>query len=92
MVKLSCYRPHLLPHLRACGSPQATVSAVSKSVAMPSLADMEDREEEIRFQEEIRFHQENPNTCELCRKKCDLNVDLMEQCVVTGGHHSIPQY
>ena len=25
MVKLSCYRPHLLPHLRACGSPQATV-------------------------------------------------------------------
>ena len=72
--------------------PTSYSSAVSKSVAMPFLADMEDREEDIRFQEEVRFHQENPHTCELCRKKCDLNVDMMEQSVVTGGHHSIPQY
>ena len=76
MVKLS-YHPLLLLHLRACGSPDA---------------DMEDREDEIRVQEEIRFHKENPNTCEFCKKKCDVNVDMMEKCVVTGGTHSIPHY
>ena len=50
---------------------------------MPSLADMEDREDEIRIQEEIHFHKETLNTCEFCRKKCDVNVDMMEKCVVT---------
>ena len=49
-------------------------------------------EEDLRFQEEIRFHKENPNTCEFCRKKCDGNIDMMEQCVVTRGRHSIPIY
>ena len=67
-------------------------SAASKSVTMPSLADMEDREDEIRIQEEIRFHQENPNTCEFCGKKCDVNVDMMVKCVGTGSTHSIPLY
>ena len=86
MVKLSCQHLHLRTHLRACGSLQATV------VSLPSLSDTEDREEELRFQEEIRFHKENPNTCEFCRKKCDGNVDMMEQCVVTRGRHSIPNY
>ena len=62
------------------------------TATMPSLDDMEDREDEIRFQEEIRFHQENPNTCEFCGKKCDVNVDMMEKCVGTGGTHSIPHY
>ena len=72
--------------------PTSYSSAASKSVTMPSLADMEYREDEVRVQEEIRFHKENPNTCEFCRKKCDVNVDMMEKCVVTGGTHSIPHY
>ena len=60
---------------------------------MPSLADMEDREDEIRIQEEIHFHKETLNTCEFCRKKCDVNVDVMEKCVVTVVYtHSIPHY
>ena len=66
--------------------PTSYSSAASKSAAIPSLADMEYREDEIRVQEEIRFHKENPNTCEFCKKKCDVNV---EKCVVTGGTHSI---
>ena len=72
--------------------PRSYSSAASKSVTMLSLADIEDREDEIRVQEEIRFHKENPNTCEFCKKKCDVNVDMMEKCVVTGGTHSIPHY
>ena len=72
--------------------PTSYSSDASKSVTMPSLADMEDREEEIRIQEEIRFHQENPNTCEFCGKKCDVSVDMMEKCVGTGSTHSIPHY
>ena len=53
---------------------------------------MEDREDEIRVQEEIRFHKENSNTYKFCRNTCDVNVDMMEKCVVTDGTHSIPQY
>ena len=81
------------------GKAHKTVSPVEKTRSsssdpslMPSLSDTEDREEDLRFEEEIRFHKENPNTCEFCRKKCDGNVDMMEQCVVTGGRHSIPCY
>ena len=72
--------------------PASYSSVASKSLSLSSLSDTEDREDELRFQEEIRFHKENPNTCEFCRKKCDLKVDMMEQCVVTGGRHSIPLY
>ena len=72
--------------------PASYSSVASKSLSLPSLSDTEDREEDFRFQEEIRFHKENPNTCEFCRKKCDGNVDMMEQCVVTRGRHSIPLY
>ena len=72
--------------------PESYSSVASKSLSVSSLSDTEDREEELRFQEEIRFHKENPNTCEFCRKKCDGNIDMMEQCVVTGGRHSIPLY
>ena len=81
------------------GKAHKTVSPVEKTRSsssdpslMPSLSDTEDREEDLRFQEEIRFHKENPNTCEFCRKKCDGNIDMMEQCVVTRGRHSIPIY
>ena len=72
--------------------PESYSSVASKSLSLPSLSDTEDREEDLRFEEEVRFHKENPNTCEFCRKKCDGNVDMMEQCVVTGGRHSIPLY
>ena len=61
--------------------PTSYSSAASKSVTMLSLADMEDREDEIRVQEEIRFHKENSNTCKFCRKTCDVNVDMMEKCM-----------
>ena len=61
--------------------PTSYSSAASKSAAILSLADMEYREDEIRVQEEIRFHKENPNTCEFCKKKCDVNVDMMEKCM-----------
>ena len=53
------------------GKAHKTVSPVEKTRSsssdpslMPSLSDTEDREEDLRFEEEIRFHKENPNTCE----------------------------
>ena len=72
--------------------PESYSSVASKSLSLPSLSDTEDREEDLRFEEEVRFHKENPNTCEFCRKKCDGNIDMMEKCVATGGRHSIPLY
>ena len=72
--------------------PESYSSVASKSLSLPSLSDTEDREEDLRFEEEVRFHKENPNTCEFCRKKCDGNIDMMENCVATGGRHSIPLY
>ena len=49
--------------------PASYSSVASKSLSLPSLSDTEDREEDLRFEEEVRFHKENPNTCEFCRKK-----------------------
>ena len=100
-AKVGSTLKHGKPQLLSSSSPSSPESlrqltsyssAASKSAAILSLADMEYREDEVRVQEEIRFHKENPNTCEFCKKKCDVNVDMMEKCVVTGGTHSIPHY